>query len=83
MSAEVTQTEADDEYTPEYGDQFLNRMNGDTLTVHDVRDGEVTFAEGGWDYVDDLRDAVEDIHWCYEPVAIGDGKFEGDGYGDY
>lgn len=78
-----TQTETDDEYTPQYGDQFCDRMTGTKLSIQDVRDEKVTFNTGRTEPVDDLREAVQDIHFRWEVISVGDDCFEGDGYGDY
>lgn len=75
MAAEL---QNDDGYTPEYGDTFLHRQTGDEKVVHDVRDDRVTFSDGGWEYVDDLEQAVEDIHWAYDPIRVGGQKWEDD-----
>lgn len=85
MSATVTQAEAetDTKYTPEYGDTFRHIITGDEVTVHDVRDGQVTWVDGGWDDIEDLRAAVAGEGSLYDPVSVGDGAWEGDGYGDY
>ncbi len=82
MSAEVTHSraESDSEYTPQYGDTFKHIITGDEKTVHDVRDGEVTWVNGGWDAVDDLQAAVNGNGSLYEPVSVADGAWEGDGY---
>lgn len=68
------------QYTPEYGDTFRHIITGNEQTVHTVRDGEVTWVDGGYDAVEDLVAAVEDGTSLYEPVAVGDGVYEGDGY---
>lgn len=84
MSAMVqTEDETETEYTPEYGDTFRHIITGDEKTVHDVRDGQVTWVNGGWDDVEDLQAAVSEDGSLYEPVSVGDGAWEGDGYGDY
>jgi hypothetical protein len=66
------QTEAE---TIEYGDQFKHVITGDVRTVHDVREGsrKVLWAEGGFDYKNDLLDALdEDTAALYEPHNRGD-----------
>jgi len=69
-SAADDQTET---ITLEYGDQFRHVITGDVKTVHDVRDGEekVLWAEGGFDYKDDLKAAVRGEGSLYKPHNRG------------
>lgn len=84
MSATMPATDdSTDEYTPDYGDRFRHIITGEEQTVQDVRDGRVTWTKGGWDDVADLVAAVKGEGSLYEPVAVGDGVYEGSGYGDY
>jgi len=60
--------------TLEYGDQFKHVITGEVKTVHDVREGEekVLWAEGGYDYKDDLLNALDDqAASLYEPHNRG------------
>ena len=78
------EADSDVEYTPEYGDKFRHIITGKEYSVQDVRDGKVTWSSGGFDYVGELQGAVEEGgSSLYEPVSVGDGAWEGDGYGDY
>jgi len=68
------------EYTPQYGDRFKNIVTFEERTVQEVRDGKVTFVEGGWEDVDELQASVNDETSMFEPVAVGDDVYEGKGY---
>ena len=60
--------------TLEYGDQFKHVITGEVKTVHDVRDGcdKVLWAEGGFDYRDELVGALVDGDpSLYEPHNRG------------
>lgn len=82
MSQSMTRSDEaqDDEYTPQYGDRFKNIVTFEERTVQDVRNETVTFVEGGWEDVDELRAAVNDETSMFEPVAVGNDVYEGDGY---
>ena len=76
-------TEADNnsDYEPEYGDTFQHIITHEERIVQSAYDGKVTWINGGWDHTEELINAVDDDEMSmYEPVALGDYVYEGDGY---
>lgn len=71
----------EEEIEIQYGDTFRHIITGEEHTVHDIRDGKVTWTNGGWDDIEDLRAAVNGDGSLYEPVSVGSSAWEGDGYG--
>jgi len=72
MSAQATQTDGST-VEIEYGDQFRHVITGDVQTVHDARPDEekVIWADGSWDYRDDLVAAINGEPSLYEVEARG------------
>lgn len=78
MSTEAISAEVQtDDVQIEYGDQFRHVITGDVKTVHDAREGEekVVWADGGWDYREDIVAAVNDEPSLYEVEALGDDAY--------
>jgi hypothetical protein len=61
----------------EYGDQFRHVITGDVKTVHDARKGEekIVWADGSWDYREDIVAAVKGDPSLYEVEALGEDTF--------
>jgi len=55
----------------EYGDQFRHAITNEVKTVHDARPDEekVIWADGGWDYRDELVAAINEEPSLYEVEA--------------
>jgi len=61
-----------------YGDKFRHVITDEVKTVHDARPGEekVIWADGSWDYRDDLVDAINDEPSLYEVEARGSDTYD-------
>ena len=78
---QATEAQTTTDYTPGYGDTFRHIITHDEKTVHTCQDGKVTWVNGGWDPVEEVESAVSENEMSmYEPVAVGDDVYEGDGY---
>ena len=81
MSAEATQATQDAQNETvelEYGDQFRHVITGEVKTIHDARPDEekVIWADGSWDYRDELVSAVKEEPSLYEVEALGSDTYD-------